>query len=43
MILSNNEIYEKIQRQAYQIIKEKYNWKKIASNLEVVYQKLTRL
>lgn len=43
MILSNNKIYEKIQKQGYQIIKEKYNWKKVASNLEVVYQKLTRL
>lgn len=39
-ILSSPAFYKKIQIQAYQLIKEKYNWKKIANNLEIVYRKL---
>ena len=41
-ILSNKKIYEKIQKQAYQLVKQTYNWKKIACNLEVVYKKLIK-
>ena len=42
LILNNKQIYKNIQKQAYQLIIEKYNWKKIAANLEVVYQKLIK-
>jgi len=41
-ILNNETVYKNIQQQAYQLIKEKYNWKKIASNLEVIYQRLIK-
>lgn len=41
-ILINKNIYKKIQKQAYQLVKEKYNWKRIANNLEIVYQKLIK-
>ncbi len=39
-ILTSPAFYKKIQTQAYQLIKKKYNWKKIANNLEIVYKKL---
>ena len=41
-ILNNKDIYEKIRKQAYDLIKEKYNWEKIAHNLEIVYKKLIK-
>ena len=41
-ILSNKKLYQKIQTNAYLLIKEKYNWKKISSNLEIVYKKLIK-
>ncbi len=42
LILKNKSLYEKIQKKAYKLIKEKYNWKKIAYNLEIVYKKLIK-
>lgn len=40
LILSNNSLYEEIRRNAYRLVQEKYNWKKIAEQLEIVYQKI---
>jgi len=41
-ILSQPAIYYKIQNEAFQLVKNKYNWMKIAANLEVVYHKLIK-
>jgi glycosyltransferase involved in cell wall biosynthesis len=36
-LLNNKQLYEQIRTQAYGLIKEKYNWKKISEKLEQVY------
>lgn len=41
-ILLNKRLYEKIQRNAYKLVREKYNWEKIAEKLETVYRQLTQ-
>ncbi len=38
--LNNKNFYENIRKQAFLLIKEKYNWKKISEKLEQVYQML---
>lgn len=39
-LLANKRLFQKLQRNAYLLIKEKYNWKKVAEELELVYQKI---
>ncbi|MDO8609086.1 MAG: glycosyltransferase, partial [bacterium] len=39
-ILSSKNKYESIRLNAYMLVKEQYNWKKIAQKLETVYQDL---
>jgi len=41
-ILSNKETYEKIRKNAFELVKEKYNWKKIAAELEIAYQRIKK-
>lgn len=36
-ILMNRRLYETIRKNAYELVKEKYNWKTIAQTLEIVY------
>jgi len=36
-ILTNRRLYETIRKNAYELVKEKYNWKTIAQTLEIVY------
>ena len=40
LLLKDDNLYYQLQKNAYLLIKEKYNWKKIAEKLEVVYQKI---
>jgi len=40
MILKDKVLYEKIRKNAYQLVKEKYQWKKIAGKLKTVYRNL---
>ncbi len=40
-VISNPILYYNIQKQAYTLTKEKYSWKKIAGNLQKIYEKLT--
>ncbi|MCL4374440.1 glycosyltransferase family 4 protein [Patescibacteria group bacterium] len=42
LILSNRSLYRKIQQNAYRLVKEKYNWKTIAQQLEIIYEKIKR-
>ena len=39
-ILENEEIYKKIQKNAWQLAKQKYSWEKIAQKLEKIYETL---
>lgn len=39
-VLGNEKLYYKLQENAYRLIKEKYNWRLVAKELEVVYQKV---
>ncbi|MFH0979498.1 MAG: glycosyltransferase family 4 protein [Candidatus Roizmanbacteria bacterium] len=39
-VLSNKLLYKKIQKNAYLLVKEKYQWKTIAQTLESVYKNL---
>lgn len=39
-ILNDRSLYEKIRGNAYRLVKEKYQWKKIASKLKTVYSNL---
>ena len=39
-ILKNRKEYEKIRNNAYQMVKEKYNWEKISEKLEKVYRSI---
>jgi glycosyltransferase involved in cell wall biosynthesis len=39
-ILSHRSQYETIRENAYNLVKEKYNWQTIARTLEMVYQKI---
>lgn len=39
-LLSNNDLYEKIRSNAYNLVKEKYQWSQTAKELESVYKNL---
>ncbi len=39
-VLSHKSLYETIRQNAYDLVREKYNWKTIAQTLEMVYQGL---
>lgn len=39
-ILKNKNLYNTIRKNAYQLIKEKYNWQSIAEKLELVYNNI---
>lgn len=41
LLLKNDNLYYRLQKNAYLLIKRKYNWKKIAEKLEAVYQKIS--
>lgn len=41
-LLKNKNLYQKIRKNAHQLILEKYNWKKVSQILEIVYQNLTK-
>ncbi len=41
-IISNKELYYKIQKCAYNLVRNKYSWEKIAHQLEEEYQKLRK-
>ena len=41
-ILSNKPLYDRIRKNAYGLVKKKYNWKKIAQNLEIAYQRIKK-
>ncbi len=40
LVLTNKELYEKLRINAYRLVNEVYNWKKIAQKLEIVYEKI---
>ena len=40
LLLSNKNLYLKIQNNAYQLIKNYYNWESIAKKLEKIYEKM---
>lgn len=42
LIINNKNLYEKIRKNAYQLIKEKYSWKKSAEKLASIYKKLIK-
>ena len=39
-ILSDKRLYNQIRENAWELVKKKYNWEKIAQRLEVAYQKI---
>ncbi len=41
-ILTDKSLYETIRKNAYLLVKEKYNWKKIAESLEIAYRKIKK-
>ncbi len=41
-ILSSPDMYERIRKNAFELVKEKYNWKKIATQLEIAYQRIKK-
>ena len=41
-ILNNKDLYNKIRKNAYLLVKDKYNWKKIAEKLEIIYTKIKK-
>ena len=41
-ILKNKDLYNLIRENAYELVKEKYNWKKIAAELEIAYQRIKK-
>ena len=42
LLLKNRKLYQTIQKNAYQLIKDKYSWYKIAKKLEKVYLKIIK-
>lgn len=42
LIFSNETIYEKIRKNAYKLVKERYNWESISNQLEIVYKNIIR-
>jgi glycosyltransferase involved in cell wall biosynthesis len=41
-ILTNKDLYRSIRKNAYELVKEKYNWRKIATELEIAYQRIKK-
>lgn len=41
-ILASPKLYDRIRTNAFGLVKEKYNWKKIAMQLEIAYQRLKK-
>lgn len=41
-LLSNHALYEKLRNNAYRLVNEIYNWKKISNKLEIVYERIKR-
>ncbi|MGB9882905.1 MAG: glycosyltransferase family 4 protein [Microgenomates group bacterium] len=39
-VINNKNLYQKIRKNAYSLIKEKYNWQTIAKKLELVYNNI---
>lgn len=39
-ILTNRELYERIRKNAYELVKKKYSWQKISQKLETVYKNI---
>lgn len=42
LILNNKDLYNKIRKNAYLLVKHKYSWKKIAEKLEIIYTKIKK-
>jgi len=42
-LLANKNSYEKIRNNAYELIKEKYQWSQTAKELESVYKNLKKI
>lgn len=42
LILNNKDLYNKIRKNAYLLVKDKYSWKKIAEKLEIIYTKIKK-
>ncbi len=40
LVLKNKQLYYSLQENAYRLIKEKYNWQKVAEGLENIYHKV---
>lgn len=40
-ILSDKKLYESLRKEAYELVKEKFSWRAIALQLEIVYRTLT--
>jgi len=40
LLLSNKNLYQRIQKNAHQLIKNQYNWAKIAKELEKIYKEM---
>lgn len=40
LLLTDKRLFYNLQKNAYLLIKEKYNWKKVAEKLELVYQRI---
>lgn len=40
LLLNNLSFYENLRKNAYQLVLEKYSWKKIANNLSQIYQQI---
>lgn len=41
-ILVHKPLYESIRKNAYELVKEKYNWSKIAEELEIAYKRIKK-
>ena len=41
-LLSNRQLYEKLRTNAYKLVNEVYNWKKISHKLEIVYERIKK-
>lgn len=42
IILSDNDIYERLRKKAYELAKEKFSWEKITGRLEAAYKTITK-
>jgi len=42
ILISNRQLYEKLRTNAYKLVNEIYNWKKISQKLEIVYERIKK-